>query len=181
MKRLLLLTLAATVMALPAAAQLESGTKIRLKTKGNPTIYGTVASIQDGRLELSGASWRIANAGPPTSFSIDEIRDFEVSGGRDSRGKRALVGAAIGAASLALAFGLYEANRDTDCPSWEYCWGRTTGLAAIGGAIIGAPLGAALGALTAGERWEDVPLDKVRVWLAPVPGRGVGVALNLRF
>lgn len=52
------------------------------------------------------------------------------------------------------------------------------GVAVALGAIIGALVGLAI---PPGERWKDVPLDKVRVSVRVVPGRGAGVFLTVGF
>ena len=61
------------------------------------------------------------------------------------------------------------------------CGGDYGGCAeASGVATAGALLGAGVGALVQTDRWQTVPLDRVRVTLTPAR-RGVGVAVSIGF
>jgi hypothetical protein len=57
--------------------------------------------------------------------------------------------------------------------------GERLGPTALGGAAR-AGVGAPVGGLIRTERWEDVPVERLRVGLWQPPGRGAGVAVSLR-
>jgi len=54
---------------------------------------------------------------------------------------------------------------------------RGEGLFVAGGGLVGAVLGAVIRR----DRWEQVPPDRVRVGLAPGPGRAVTIAVAIRW
>ncbi len=59
----------------------------------------------------------------------------------------------------------------------------TTGQMVAGiaaGAVVGAAIGAGLGSLSKSDRWEDVPLDQLRVSIVP-HGRGLVLGISAAF
>jgi hypothetical protein len=110
---------------------------------------------------------------------LASVTRLEAYAGQKSRvGKGALWGGVIGGVLGAFA-GLTWANiceSDNLCADCE--WGVPVGFAAVG--VAGALIGAAVGALEGPtERWEEIPLDQLRVSF--VPGRdefvlGVSIA-----
>jgi hypothetical protein len=175
MKRTLLLAFAFVMAPVLSWAQVEPGDRVRVKTNDGHVITGTVGTLQEGRLELSEASWSVANPDAPKSFQLQEVSRLDESKGRGSNWKW---GAGIGALS-----GLALAAAYCNSGSGEFSGCETDEAYGIGAFFIGigAGLGAGIGALIHTERWENVPLDKLQVSVAPLPGRGVGVAFNLRF
>jgi hypothetical protein len=100
----------------------------------------------------------------------------DISRGRASRighaAKGLLAGAAVGAAvGLISSAGCHPSD-----------WFCSAGLNAAAGAILLAPIGAAVGAAVPVEHWQRVsPETAVSLGVGPTPGRGVGVALSVRF
>jgi hypothetical protein len=128
-------------------------------------IVGTVESSSGQRIVL-----RVENRDPPVVVPFAEITRLDLSRGR-ARGKSALIGAAIGGA-LAAGSMMILCQGGGDCD--------TTAVAAVYGAG-GLVLGGGVGAIVGAERWEDVPSDRIRVSLAPTPGRGVSVRFAVSF
>ena len=71
----------------PDAAQIETGDRVRAKTKEG-VITGTVASLGNGRLDLSAASWNVADREAPQSLLLEEIGTLKVSKGKKDRIKK---------------------------------------------------------------------------------------------
>ena len=53
--------------------------------------------------------------------------------------------------------------------------------AAVGIGAVGAVVGALAGAFTKTDRWEEVPLDRLRVSFVPQRDGGFGVGLSVSF
>ncbi len=152
-----LLTMAASAADDSASAlALAPGTRVRIEaSKPSPTeVTGTINSIDEKTIRLD-----VAGHAEPVAVGRDEITRFRVSTGRSSRLVHALVGAAIGAIGGGVA-----ANR-----SGGQHYPGTTAAAAAAVALAGAGIGAAL---PAGERWSDLPVERLRVAFVPMPGDG---------
>ena len=106
------------------------------------------------------------------------ITRLEVQRGRKTNARK---GAWIGALSLGLAgvgLGIAGcADYDCDGDEWSAVIGVLGGVGALGGGLIG--LG--VGALIKTERWEEVPLDRLRVSFAPQRDGRFGLGLSVRF
>jgi hypothetical protein len=128
-------------------------------------------------LPLSGQAMALAAAGPDLDAGRDAVTRLEVSRGQRSHWR---MGAAIGflagagATFAALRSGGSTANQDALATH------ECIGLVTLGGAV-GAGLGAAVGALFQTERWQEVPLRRGGLRLAPQPGARFGLALKLAF
>ena len=105
---------------------------------------------------------------------IDVITKLEVIRGWKLRtGDGAIIGAAFmgGLMSLAAA----GACGQLSCSAGEVV--RKIGYAAA----IGAGIGAFIGSAFTGDRWEEVPLDQLRVSFAPQRDGRLGLGLSVRF
>jgi hypothetical protein len=155
----------------PGASPVTVGTKVRILA---PTVVagrveGTVAEMDAKSLLIS------VDNGTPVRVSRQAITQLEVSTGRH---RKALKGMIIGAGIGAVVFQLNVSNNCQN--SIGSC--TTSHAAAAGvGALAGGAWGAGIGALFSGDRWSAVPLERVRVSLAPTPGRGVALALSVGF
>jgi hypothetical protein len=121
----------------------------------------------------------------PLALPLSSLTDLEVSRGK----KLGLTTGVIGGACVGVAIGtIYWLADRHPVPSHDI-WGQEIAPEAepaeFGTYVaIGAAAGAALGALSAvlsPERWEEVPLDRLRVSIAPQP-RGAlafGVRVSL--
>ena len=107
------------------------------------------------------------------------ITRLEVQRGRKTNAR---TGAWIGALSLGLAgvglgIGVCVQRIECEGDEWSAVIGVLGGVGALGGGLIG--LG--VGALIKTERWEEVPLDRLRVSFAPQRAGRFGLGLSVRF
>lgn len=152
----------------PRPQDLVPGARVRITAPSVAPgrLGGTVRTLADDAIEL-------AIGGREELFPVPRgaVLRLEVSEGRN-RGKGALIGggalAAVGAIVGAVGC------RDSDDFGSGFCG------AVLGGAglVIGGGVGALVGA---GDRWKDLPSDRVQVSLTPVAGRGAGLSIRLRF
>lgn len=154
------------------------GSKVRLlaPTAMQGTIEGTVMAT-DAESLLVGVDGR-----GPARVSRNAITHFEIAFGRRRNTRTGLI---IGAVAGALAVGVIAAiPKDEACPPGEpttqSCLDDRSALLAFGLPAFAAE-GAAIGALIKSDRWLPVPLENVRIGLAPTRGHGVGLSLALRF
>jgi hypothetical protein len=167
------MSVAATAVLAQDIAPPARGTRLRLTlaTEDRPLV-GAFIALDAGTLTLL-----LAGRTDAMAVRRESIRRVEVSEGYRSRGKGALYGAIIGAgagAVIGVAGGV--ANNP---PS-----NRVLG-ASVGGiflAFLGAPVGGLVGmAVPPAERWKDLPMDRLRVSLAPVRGRGAAISVAFVF
>lgn len=65
------------------------------------------------------------------------------------------------------------------CPIWSGCGEPATGIGVVIGAPTGALLGGVVGLLIRSDRWEEAPLDRVRLGVVPQPdGLGIGASIG---
>lgn len=139
---------------------------------------GTVAALQPDTLVLNTEQRTDALQVP---LAVADMTKLEVHRGQKSQiGVGALTGFVVGAAAgvgIALA----------SCSGDGCQWGTEdeTVLAAVvygaGGGLLGALVGAMIGSIIRVDRWQDVPLDDIRVGPSPVTPDGVAVSVALRF
>ena len=87
-------------------------------------------------------------------------------------------GAVLGAASLAAVIGVCDPGGNP--PNCSVTGGGILAVTAAG-AVVGAVIGAALGSQSKSDRWEELPLDRLRVSFAPQRDRRFGLGLSVRF
>ena len=118
--------------------------------------------------------------GAPNRLAIPlaSITSLELSTPGGSRmGQGALIGLAIGGIGGAVAAG-------TACGSDPWFRDAAGACAAIGFGVFGASgalLGAIVGAMITGTRWEEVPLDRLRVSVGPQRDGRFGFGASVRF
>jgi hypothetical protein len=154
------------------------GSKVRLLAPAaiQGTIEGTVMAT-DAESLLIGVDGR-----GPARVSRNAITRFEMAFGRRRHTRTGLI---IGTAAGALLVGLAAAiPKDEFCPlgepSTQSCLDDRSALLAFGLPAL-ALEGAAIGALIKSDRWLPVPLENVRLSLAPTRGHGVELSLAFRF
>ncbi|MFC1639221.1 hypothetical protein ACFL3B_00490 [Gemmatimonadota bacterium] len=108
---------------------------------------------------------------PTGSCPLDSVTRLEVSRGRKSHsleglGLGWLVGAGVGAAVS-----------DCDPSSLGICEAVPIGI----GATVGLVIGTIFGSLIKSDRWEEVPLDRVRVSFAPQRDGRFAVGMRVAF
>ena len=109
------------------------------------------------------------------SYPLSDVGRLDVHAGRHSHPWR---GAAIGALSLGIAGAVAAAI--TCNTLHESCKKGERAIATVGGAAAGAVLGAGVGLLIKTDKWEEVPLDGLRVSIVPI-GSGFGIGARIAF
>jgi hypothetical protein len=173
------LLLAATPLASQQAPMLESGARVRVTVDSAPprVQIGVYQMVNDTALVLQSDSAQI-------SIPLGLLSRVEVSRGRHSHW---LAGAGVGflvgaGAVLAVQAGgngstdpcNQEQNQDASLSS-----GQCLAIAVAGVALV-TGLGALIGGSIRTERWQDVPLDQLRVSFVP-HGRGLVVGISAAF
>ncbi|NIM48165.1 MAG: hypothetical protein GTN78_20805 [Gemmatimonadales bacterium] len=113
---------------------------------------------------------------------LSDVTRLEVHRGEKSKaGKGALFGGLVGA-GLGVVASVVWAAHDCEFIDNVGCEGEEVAVMAGGTAILGAAgalLGAGVGALIQTDRWEEVPLDRLRVSLVPQrDGFGIGASIS---
>ena len=154
---LLVLPLTATV-AQEAPPPLEPGTRVRVTAPDIDKYDGTLQAMRGDTLTVD--TLRIA---------VASVTRLDVYRGQKSKtGKGALIGAGVGFVAGALTGLALCGERGTPCESDGSDY---TAAAAVilggGGALLGAGIGAVVGSQIKGDRWEEVPLDRLQVSFVP--------------
>ena len=115
---------------------------------------------------------------PPVRIPLASIQRLEVARGRRTAAKEGAISGGIVGVVLGVA-AVYVASHalceyDTDCDASPQAYGLGIAAFAAGGAGLGALVGLAIKT----DRWERVPVDRLRVAIRPVPA-GAGVQLSL--
>ena len=122
----------------------------------------------------------ISARGMPNRLAIPlaSVTRLELSTPGGSRaGRGALIGLALGGIGGAVGAG-------AACASSTFFRDDSGGCAVMGFAVFGASgalLGAIIGAMTTSTRWEEVPLDRLRLQVAPQRDGRFGLGLSVRF
>lgn len=165
----------------PLEGAVPEGARVRIKLERSGRIPNLPAQIE-GRLETfspDGVRVRL-NAYQDVTVPARAIERFQVSAGRHSRARGAAIGAGVGLL-LGLGIGGLALATCDDSPGSMECVGAGAGLIGLT-PILGAA-GAIVGVVqTPGERWEEVPRERLRVAARPILRRdGVGVAVAVSF
>jgi len=185
MRALILLTVLALAFLTDAIAQeqpLQPGQRVRvahscLAVRDQQTRQTELRDCQTtkGSVAALPADTLVLNAGNSTvSLSLRGIRQIEVYRGQKAHtGVGALVGLLVGAVTGGVVG--YRQCEDSFVD---------VGLCAAAGIGIGGGVGAGLGALTGSaikaDRWEEVPLDRLRVGVVP-QREGFGIRASMAF
>ena len=167
------MSVAATVLLAQDIVQPARGTRLRLTlASGGRRLVGTLTTLDDGALTLL-----TPHRTDAVVVRREGITRVEVSTGRQSRARGALLGAAIGAgagAVIGVAGGLATSGEG------EKTYGAVAS-GAISAFLLGS-IGAGVGLVVPpAERWNELPLDRVRLTLAAVPGRGAAISVAFAF
>ena len=152
---------------------LAPGTRIRVTAPGagaNKLVGTFVGARTDTLLVRTRPGWT------PQSIPLASVTRLDMSRGRKSlAGAGAGIGGVIGAVSGAVVGAASCADAFLADPA--QC-------ALAGGLVVGAGgalLGAVVGALGKTDRWEEVPLDRLRVSFAPQRDGRFGLRLSVGF
>jgi hypothetical protein len=189
MKRSLVVTTALAVLPLLTGNLLADdlppltlGSRIRVTTdrKKQREIVGKLVAGDDQSLTLD-----LGNAKAPVVVPRTAITRVERSMRPSRKADFALAGGVLGL-GLAIAAGQSgcgsSAHLGPDRPlpvDGLFCFSSTD--LTILAAVELVPLFATIGGLIGRERWKKVPLDRVKVGMAPTRGGGVGAAVSFSF
>ena len=167
-----ILSLAAALARADDTVQLASGTRVRVTVPtGGGRLVGTVLALDDKNLTL-----QVSGKPDTTVLRREDITKVAVSAGRRSRGRGALIGAALGAGA-AVFIGLAAGSDDSGT-----FIAFSAGQKALLAAIVLVPIEAVIGAAVhPPERWKELPKDRIRLSFTPVSGRGAAVSLAFLF
>jgi hypothetical protein len=136
---------------------------------------GMVAALETDTLVV-----QVGERADALQVPLADVTQLEVHRGQQSRADRGvLIGAGTGAAvgvitALALCAG-DKCRLDASDLS-----GFVAVFFGVGGAGLGAWIGSAIGSDIQTDRWEEVPLDEIRIGPSPVTPDGVAISLFLR-
>jgi hypothetical protein len=161
------------------------GDRVRITHDG-----GTAATYSDGRridctdteatvngVTSDNITLALYGQGTPISVSFASMTSLEVDRGQRGRVRRGMrMGLAIGGGGGAL---LGAIATPSECPMGpDPCKAYGTAVGAIVGGMVGLVVGGVASAFIQTDRWEEVPLDRLRVSLAP---KRDGFAFGIRF
>ncbi len=158
------------------------GSRIRASAPSvsNKPFVGDVVGWESDSLIANARVWQSGTwLNQQVKVGIGSLTKLEVSRGRKSRflqglGYGLLVGAATGAV-------IGAASGDDDPSTWfAMSAGEKAAVGAISLGLLGGIVGGVIGLSSPGERWEEVPLDRLRVGPSPVTADGVAVSVSLR-
>jgi hypothetical protein len=167
-------------------APVEPGARVRVTApdlginKDTGVLEGVVGETLVVSFELPPTRTEAATLGQPLRIGLASVTNFEVHRGRKSRvGRSALIGTAVGVGGGALLgaaafYGSCFFEGSDPCP--------------VGGALMGAGLlvlpgllvGTVVGVLTKTDRWEAVPLGRIRVTFTPVRNGRLAILASVR-
>jgi len=172
------LVLAAAPLAGQQAPALEPGARIRVTVDGaGPHVQvGVYQGVRDTILVLQAGS-------APISIPLGRLRQVEVSRGRKGHWR---AGAGVGFLVGVGAAVAFEAGSGSTAPCDQeqnqdaMSSGECLGIAAAGVALS-TGLGALVGGLVRTERWQEVPVEGLRLTMVPRPGRRLGLGIAFTF
>ncbi len=154
------------------------GRRVRLKTcrtYADCTYFvGTVTAVGADVIHLKTDSDALVRPFPKLA-----IRKLELYRGRGPSTKEgALVGALMGGLVLWLAS---QAGTECEPGAFEGLCDAVQGSAFLGGALLGGCFGAAIGSAIRKDKWDEVPLDRLRVRPIAIRDGRFGLAASVRF
>ena len=198
----ILVAILAFVPLASATAQAQPGERVRV------TQHVLCNTICVGRLRHyvgTFVAWKadtlvVQSNGDTLSLPVNPWTRLDVSRGRKSfgAGRGGIIGGVVGAASAAIigAASYEEPEEPQPCVPRDFldCLlrgprgdriSRTAADAAVQWAVVGAVVGYAIGRLLGSaiktERWEEVPLDRLRVNLGPQRDGRFGLGASVKF
>ncbi len=172
MKRLSIIPLAVLAVAPLTRVTAQEPPPVKVGARVRVTALSLGLNNHTGRLTavdrdaLTVDTLRIAVASV-TRLDVHRGRKLSVSGGILGFLGGAVVGGAVAYVAFQDDQGAPTCTNETSCP-------LVIGAVAVGGAAIGALVGRT-------DRWEEVPLDQLRVSVAPQRDGRFGLGLSVRF
>ena len=163
-----------------AAAQdtppIAVGERVRVSTASGATYVGLVGMVTSAVIEVQDEE------GSRSSVPLSTVRRLEVSRGQKSN---ASAGAFIGFVTGAITGALIGGSLGDDPPllseAFFFSAGEKAGIGFLLGAGGGAIIGALIGEAVHSDRWVEVPLERLRVSLAPQRHGRFAFGFSVRF
>ena len=160
------------------------GDRVRIKA---PTIStrqfeGEVVALRSDTLIIDARIWERGRMQwrdqPQAKIPVASVDRIDISRGKKSNvGKGAITGGLIGA-GIGLVIGIGAAAED----GGFFDFGpEVVPAAVLAVGAYGAGIGALIGLIMPGERWEEVPVDELRVGPSPVAPDGLALSATLRW
>jgi hypothetical protein len=115
-------------------------------------------------------------------LAISSLTRFEVSRGRESQARTGgivgLIGGAVAGAVICVASQCSLTSQSGE--PLEDDGLNSIALATVLGGVAGYGVGVLIGSTSKVDSWEEVPLDQLRVTIAPWPRGGLSVGLSVR-
>jgi hypothetical protein len=167
------------LVASPLAAQTEADPKPSDTVRLTFLSTDTPALARMHQLQVRGDSLHLNLASSSGAYPLSEISQIEISRGKAWSTKWGVLGFFGGAAAGALiAWPVHSDDYGVPCSKYGN-QGRDGCVTLIaGGAILGAFLGAFL---KGDERWEALPMDRLRALTIGPSGDGLNIGASLRF
>ena len=167
----------ATILPAPLTAQVapDPDERVRLTFDAD----GDVSFCRADDLVLEGDSLHVTGCEASGVYEVASISRMDVRSGRTWSKKGGVIGFLGGAvAGFAIAWPTYSDDYGVPCAKH----GNEGTRGCVGVTAATAVLGSVLGAYLMGsDRWEPLPLERVRLVAGPVAGVGFGVGATLRF
>jgi len=175
---LAILVLAPLTDAIAQEHPLQPGQRVRVEERRLPRAVYTLIRVEHDALV-------VLRGGYDDSLDIPfaRIERLQVSRGRDPTGARMLRGAKYGMLVLGSLGGVLGAVTCSGEPEYV-CLESPVASAALFAGVFGAVggiFGAAFGAASSGDRWEEVPLDRLRVSVTPQRDGRFALGVSVRF
>ncbi len=166
---LLLLLIPLSFTSLAAQDTLTAGDKVRVTTD-KERVVGYLTAIEGDQLTLDAS----------LVLPLASVTRLEVSRGQKSMaGRGALIGAGAGAvAGVVTGLAVCAAS---SCGFEADLTGVVALVLGAGGALVGAGIGALIGSFIKTDRWETVPLDRIRVSLTTIAPGSLGATVRVRW
>ena len=186
----ILVAILAFVPVVGATAQLRPGERVRV-TGHFCQFYSNCAGGYPQHRVGSFVAWEsdtlvVQSNGDTLAVPQDFVTKLEVSTGRGYSKAHAIAGM-IGGMFVGSLIGIAIADvtAEEGCSSLDVTAKRDKGNCLANGFLVGflggSLVGWGIGALIPGDRWADVPLDRLRVSVAPQRDGRFGLGLSVRF
>ena len=153
----------------------EAGSRIRVTapTVGADKLVGMCVEVDATRLRV-----QAEEQASPLTISLTDVTRLEVSQGRKSHALAGLGIGFLGGVVIGAVFGGAVASDIDVCDTnEENCKIIFAAVSGFGGGLVGLFVGAQFES----DRWEEVPLDRLRVSIAPLRDGRFALGLSVRF
>ena len=154
------------------------GSRVRATGSGDSSVVdGIVTGVRGDTLEL-----RTVEGLVPLVLPLDRVERLDLGVGRKGHAGR---GALIGAVAGGVLGWVVTSATYRPCTDWclfgRYSREEEATIGAVFVGVAGAELGLVIGGKILTEVWQPVPLDAIRIGIAPLPAGRLGFGASIRF